>query len=249
MQGPKIEEWSQRDVHSSVWGASRQWRSEFNFFARCLDVQEEEADVNWAEWAVKIHGGRMKNARRNPNKLTPPTLREQIQGILTVLGDYISESMDPNSLQLGDSLLRMPPTARMDTLSTFLSTQHPLYPKTAGVAAGPSLDSRVISLSNPLEKHRRSISQPAHKRQKLLRSAEETESQLDVAMQEKVSIEAKLFQVQDLQDASIKKLEDTKESLIKLEEKESLLSDEQTELRAQAKAAGCRWSIGQEEGI
>jgi hypothetical protein len=41
-----------------------------------------------------------------------------------------------------------------------------------------------------------------------------------------VSIEAKLLQVQDLQAASIKKLEDTKESLIKLEEKESLLSDE-----------------------
>jgi uncharacterized sporulation protein YeaH/YhbH (DUF444 family) len=53
-----------------------------------------------------------------------------------------------------------------------------------------------------------------------------------------VSIEAKLLQVQDLQAALIKKLEDTKDSLIKLEKKESLLSDEQTELRAQAKAAG-----------
>jgi hypothetical protein len=210
-------------------------------FLRGVYMFQEEANVNWAEWAAKIHGGRMKNARHNPNKLIPPALREQIQGILTILGGYISGSMDPNSLKLGDLSLSMPPTARMDTLSTFMSTQHPL--QTAGVAAGPSLDSRVTSLLNPLEKRRRSILQPAHKRQKLLRNAEETESlsqpsPLDLAMQEKVSIEAKLLQVQDLQAASIKKLEDTKESLIKLEEKELLLSNEQTELQAQAKVAG-----------
>jgi hypothetical protein len=122
---PKLKNGA-REMYIQVYGAPPNNGGVSSTFLQGVYMFQEEADVNWAEWVAKIHGGRMKNAGRNPNKLTPPALRKQIQGILTVLGGYISGSMDPNSLKLGDLLLSMPPTARTDTLSTFLSTQHPL---------------------------------------------------------------------------------------------------------------------------
>jgi hypothetical protein len=130
-----------------------------NFLRGMYVFREEKRDVNWAEWAAKIHSGHMKNAGRNPNKLTPPALREQIQGLLKVFCDYVHGSLETSPLA--------------STPSSSLLCRDP----------------GVTSQSKPLQKRRSSLSKPERKRHKSLTAGKESEPlgptlyELEVAQQ------------------------------------------------------------------
>jgi hypothetical protein len=116
-----------------------------NFLRGMYVFREQKGAVNWAEWAAKIYTGRMKNAGRNPNKLTPHALRAQIQGLLKLLGDHIHCCMETPALALQ-------------------------APKLSLLCRDPG----VTSQSKPLQKRRSSLSKPERKRHKSLTAGKES---------------------------------------------------------------------------
>ena len=62
------------------------------FLCACMFYYQDKANrVDWASAAAKVNANRLKHAGNNPLKLGPPTLYDQLKGIVKECSKYISE--------------------------------------------------------------------------------------------------------------------------------------------------------------
>lgn len=90
------------EQHAKVYGGEGPDNNTFgtSFLRGCHLTFELGKDVNWAQKAESLQKAREKGAARNPLKLTPPALREQIEAIIGVLAGHIDDKPSAGNTSL-----------------------------------------------------------------------------------------------------------------------------------------------------
>lgn len=78
-------------MYQRVYGGTYPDNGEFGtaFIRGLVLYYQREIEVDWAEYATDLAKKRMQNPFVNPQKLTPPCLREQIQAMINVFQHYL----------------------------------------------------------------------------------------------------------------------------------------------------------------
>lgn len=104
-------------MYQRVYGGNQPDNGEFGTaFVRGLRLEAKKKKVNWAEGAADLAKTRGKNHVCNPGKLTPPCVREQIQGMLDAASDLLARAKTAHAAavkQLKDAKIPISADARL----------------------------------------------------------------------------------------------------------------------------------------
>lgn len=106
-------------MHQKVYGGSGPDNGEYGTaFLRGVELQfRHKKKVNWAEAAAELASQRMKNSGQNPQKMTPPCIRQQIQGLLDLFEHLMGRALNAHGAavaQLKEAKLNVRQEARID---------------------------------------------------------------------------------------------------------------------------------------
>lgn len=106
-------------MHQKVYGGSGPDNGEYGTaFLRGVELEfRHKKKVNWAEGAAELALQRMRNSGQNPQKMTPPCIRQQIQGLLDLFQHLIRRLLNAHGAavaQLREANLKVRQEAQVD---------------------------------------------------------------------------------------------------------------------------------------
>lgn len=86
--------WNVQRMHQKVYGGSGPDNGEYGTaFLRGVELESQHKQkVNWAEGAAELASQRMRTSGQIPHKMTPPCIRQQIQGLLDLFEHVIGRA-------------------------------------------------------------------------------------------------------------------------------------------------------------
>lgn len=105
-------------MHQKVYGGCGPDIGEYGTaFLRGMELEFQHKKVNWAEGAAELASQRMRTLVQNPQKMTPPCIREQIQWLVDLFEYLIRRALKAHAAaaaQLREAELPMCPEAHLD---------------------------------------------------------------------------------------------------------------------------------------